>query len=107
MRELPGCLTYHSLRITRYARGPLMSSEESAVVVTGNAYGRVFRERGTVKIVLAALILAGLWYAYDTFQTNRIMSVNWPPLQASKTGLIVLGLLDHGVNGRPPKYIAI
>jgi preprotein translocase subunit SecD len=74
-----------------------MSIEEagSVAVPPRNAYGLFFRERATLKIVIAALVAYGGYIAFGTFQTYRAFQVKWPQIPPSKQGLIVLGLLDR------------
>jgi hypothetical protein len=64
-----------------------------------NAYGKIFRERGTTRIVIGALILGLVWYVYSEVRTQMLMSRKWPALQTESQGLTVLGL--------PRKYVAI
>ena len=77
-----------------------------AYIPPKTAYGRVIRERGTLKLVIAAIVLAVAWYVYDTIHTNMLLGVKWPPLQPAKTGLIVLGLRDKDRPGWKHKYEA-
>lgn len=81
--------------------------DQTASVPAGKtAYGRVFRERGTLKIVLWVLALAALWYAYDSYRTARLIAQKWPPLTVDRTGLTVLGLRDKDRPGWRHKYEA-
>jgi hypothetical protein len=70
------------------------------------AYGRVVRERGTLRVVLGVLALAAIWYAYDSFQTARLIAQKWPPLSVDKAGLTILGLRDKDRPGWRHKYEA-
>src|SRR5579872_7482887 len=74
-----------------------MSIKENSpyVVAPGQtAYGRVIRERGTVKIVIIAILLAIAWFAYDAIHTHLMYQVKWPTLQPVANGLTVVGLRD-------------
>src|SRR2546423_5768752 len=73
----------------------------------GTVYGRVIRERGTTRLLLLAVALAVAWYLYGLWDTNRLLQAHWPPLQPSKTGLIVLGLQDQGMAGKKARFVAI
>lgn len=87
-----------------------MAIEENRPAATApgrTAYGRIVRERGTLKIVLAALALTAIWYVYDTIRVNRMLQVKWPPLQPIPNGLTVLGIHDKDRPGRPKKYETI
>lgn len=85
-----------------------MTDESStATLHRDTAYGRVIREQGTRNLVIAAIVIFVIWYAYSAFQTNRLNQVKWPPLEPSKQGLTVLGLLDQERDGVKPRYIAI
>src|SRR5437588_1013373 len=86
-----------------------MAVDESAagVAPARNAYGRVIRERGTVKIVVGAIVIALVWYAYSTVHTHLLNQVKWPPLQADPGGLTVLGLRDVNKPGWQRRYVAI
>ena len=75
--------------------------------IPGTTYGRVFRERGTLKIVIGAIVLAIAWYAYSTIHTNLLNQVKWPALSVEPAGLTVLGLRDVNRPGWQRKYIAI
>lgn len=75
--------------------------------VPGTAYGRVFRERGTLKIVVGAIIIGVVGYAYAAIRTNMLNQVKWPPLKVEPAGLSVLGLRDVNKPGWQRKYIAI
>lgn len=67
----------------------------------------LLRERGTVRLVVAALVLAAVWYAYASIKVYRMQQVKWPPLKPDPQGLTVLGLQDKDRPGRPRKYVAI
>jgi len=86
-----------------------MAVEENAAgsIPARNAYGRVIRERGTVKIVIGAIVLALVWYVYSTIHTSLLNGVKWAPLTAEPAGLTVLGLQDVNKPGWQRKYIAI
>src|SRR5688500_3322663 len=77
-----------------------------AYIPPKSTYGRIIRERGTMKLVIAAVILTIAWFIYDNVRTNALLAVKWPPLQASKSGLIVLGLRDKDRPGWKHKYEA-
>jgi hypothetical protein len=72
-----------------------------------NAYGRVFRERATWKIVIGAAAIWLVWYIYSAIHTNLLNQVKWPALQVDPAGLTVLGLQDVNRPGKPRKYVAI
>src|SRR5262245_37337760 len=87
-----------------------MAMEENAMeaVAPGRtAYGRVFRERGTLRLVMTAVALGVVWYVYSYIQTERMKQVHWPPLQPVPNGLTVLGLRDKDRPGWHHKYVAI
>lgn len=65
------------------------------------------RERGTLRLVLGALVLTLAWYAYSSIRTQRMLQVKWPALTVDPDGLTVLGLQDGNVPGKPRKYVAI
>ena len=83
-----------------------VNEDNSAYVPQRNAYGRIFRERGTLRIVIAAVALAVGWYVYDSIHTNMMNQVKWPNLQPSEKGLVVLGLRDKDHTGWRHKYEA-
>lgn len=68
---------------------------------------RLIRERGTVRLVVGAVLLAVLWYAYTSIKVYRMQQVKWPPLSVAQDGLTVVGLQDRDRPGRPRKYVAI
>lgn len=68
---------------------------------------RLLRERGTVRLVVGALVLALIWYAWATIRVRMMMHVEWPPLKPDLKGVTVLGLPDKDRPGRPRKYVAI
>ncbi|MBM3494180.1 MAG: hypothetical protein FJX72_07655 [Armatimonadetes bacterium] len=68
---------------------------------------KLFRERGTLKLVLGALALFILWYAYSTYRVFRMQQVRWPALKVVANGLTVVGLQDVNKPGKPRKYVAI
>lgn len=68
---------------------------------------RLLRERGTVRLVVAALVLFGAWYLYSTIKVYRMQQVKWPPLKPVPNGVTVLGLQDKDRPGHPRKYVAI
>lgn len=80
--------------------------DNSMYVPKPSAYGRVIRERGTKRLIFAALALAAIWYVYDTIHTNSMNSVVWPKINASTTGLAVLGLQDKDHMNFQHKYEA-
>jgi hypothetical protein len=82
-------------------------SAEMEVPAAGTAYGRLFRERGTTKIVLGALALALLWYGWDTIRTNQMLATKWPELKPDLKGLTVVGLRDKPKPGWNPRYVAV
>lgn len=87
-----------------------MSVEERSappVAVGRSAYGRVIRERGTRNLVLAAILVAIVWYVYSTIHTNLMLQKRWPPLTPSMSGLTVLGLQDKNRPGWLRKYVAV
>jgi hypothetical protein len=77
-----------------------------AYIPPKSAYGRIIRERGTMRMVIAAAVLVVVYLIYSTIRTNILLGVKWPPLQPSKTGLIVLGLRDKDKPGWKHKYEA-
>ncbi len=83
---------------------------EQDPVATGStaqtAYGRVFRERGTLRIVIVVAVLFVAWYAYTSVRTATLNAKKWPELTASQTGLTVLGLRDKDRPGWRHKYEA-
>jgi len=83
--------------------------ENNPVVATPGrtAYGRFIRERGTMKIILAAIVLIAVWYIYDAIRVNRMLQVKWPVLQPDVNGLTVLGIQDKDRPGQPKKYETI
>jgi hypothetical protein len=83
-----------------------VKEDNSAYVPQRNAYGRIFRERGTLRIVIGAIVLAIAWYIYDSIHTNMMNQVKWPELQPSTKGLTVLGLRDKDRTGWRHKYEA-
>src|SRR5438045_3833817 len=63
------------------------------------AYGRIIREKGTLRlIVLAAALVAG-YFIYDQVHTSLMNQVRWPKLKPTTTGLTVLGLRDKDKPG--------
>ncbi len=71
------------------------------------AYGTIFRERGTRRLVIAAALLAAAWFAFSAIRTQQMRQVKWPALQALPDGLTVLGLQDKDRPGHPRRYMAI
>jgi hypothetical protein len=86
-----------------------MAIEENinqAYIPPKSAYGRIIRERGTLRLVIAAIVLFVAWYIYATIRANMLLGVKWPDLKPSKAGLIVLGLKDKDRPGWKHKYEA-
>lgn len=73
----------------------------------GNAYGRVIRERGTLKVILLAAAVAIIWYSYSSLHVFLMNRVKWPPLQTDPKGLTILGLHTKDFPGSPKKHVAI
>jgi hypothetical protein len=87
-----------------------MAVEEPAAAYPENgrtAYGRFIRERGTLKILIAAVLLTAIWYAYSIVRTNQLLAVSWQPLQPDPNGLTVVGVQDKDRPGSPRKYKVI
>lgn len=74
---------------------------------SGNVYGRIIRERGTTKIVLAFLVLGAVFLLYRQFHTYRVNATQWPQLQPIPDGLTVLGLHDQDRPGKKRRFVAI
>lgn len=72
----------------------------------GTAYGRFIRERGTMKIVLLAVVLAVAWYAYSAIHVHLLLQKKLPPLQPDPHGLTVVGLRDKDRPGWQHVYEA-
>jgi len=68
---------------------------------------RLIREKGTVRLVLGAILLSVAWYAYNSYRVYRMQQVRWPALTAVTDGLTVVGLQDKDRPGKPRKYVAI
>ena len=64
-----------------------------------NAYGNIIRERGTRRILIAALVLGIIWLAYGYVRNQILSNKQWPGLGAEPKALTVLGLI-------PEKYRA-
>jgi hypothetical protein len=84
-----------------------MESPVTAQPVARNAYGRVFRERGTRRLILFALLLWAAWYVYSSVHTSLMQRVEWPALSPDPQGLTVVGLRDKPRHGWTPLYVAI
>jgi len=86
-----------------------MSSSESSPPLPPPAtlYGRVIRERGTVRILVGAAIMGLLYWAYSAVMEARLNETQWPALSPSKEGLVVLGLRDVNRPGWRRKYVAV
>jgi preprotein translocase subunit SecD len=78
---------------------------EAAVPPGKTAYGRVIRERGTVRLVIFAVVAAALWYAAGEFRTYQLNQKQWPALDPDKAGLSVLGIQTKDRAGRKAPYV--
>jgi hypothetical protein len=74
---------------------------------SGNVYGRIIRERGTTKIVLAFLALGVVFLLYRQFHTYRVNATQWTALQPIPNGLTVIGLHDQDRPGKKRRFVAI
>src|SRR5690242_2569896 len=72
----------------------------------GTAYGRVIRERGTVKLVVGAVVLAVVWYMASAVQTRVLLNRTYPALSVDPNGLTVIGIQDKDRPGFQHKYEA-
>jgi preprotein translocase subunit SecD len=72
-----------------------------------NAYGRFIRERGTRRILLAAIVLGLAWYIYSSIHVYLMQQVKWPPLTPTPEGLTVLAVQDKDKPGARKKYVVI
>src|SRR5262245_49198969 len=72
-----------------------------------NAYGKVIRERGTVKLIVGFALILSAYYAYSSIHTNLMNRVKWPAISAEPNGLTVLALRDIARQGWTPKYRAL
>jgi hypothetical protein len=83
-----------------------VQDDNSQYVPKPSAYGRIFREKGTKRLFIAAVAVFVLYRSYGWFNDYRLNQVKWPPLQPSKQGLVVLGLRDKEKTGHFPKFKA-
>lgn len=67
----------------------------------------LFRERGTLRIVIIAIVVGVVWYAYSAISTQIMLGVKWPGLSFDSAGLSVLGLHDRDLPGNPRDFVAI
>lgn len=81
-------------------------NDPARITRAGTTYGRVIRERGTLKLLLGAVGLAVIWYAYSTIHRHMLNQVKWPPLQPVSNGLTVVGLQNKDRPGWKHKYEA-
>lgn len=82
------------------------TNHESVAPAPSTAYRRFLREKGTRRIVVAALALIVLYYVYLTIHYSLMSRVHWPPLKPDLAGLTVVGLQDQPRPGWRPKYKA-
>jgi hypothetical protein len=88
-----------------------MSVEPNYVVDSSSgpatsAYGKVIRERGTLRLLIAAAVAAVLFYGYTVVRTYQLNQKQWPPLQHEANGLTVLGIQTKDRLGKKAPYVA-
>lgn len=83
-----------------------VNPDNSIYVPQPSAYGRIIREKGTLRLVVIAILLAVAWYIYDSVHTSMMNQVKWPTLQPSSAGLVVIGLRDKDRPGWQHRYEA-
>jgi hypothetical protein len=81
-------------------------NDPALIAPAGTTYGRIVRERGTLKIVLGAVILLFVYRSYGIIHSHLLNQVKWPPLQPVSNGLTVVGLQNKDRPGFKHKYEA-
>jgi len=85
---------------------PYVVPEAAAVAPGKTAYGRIVRERGTMRIaiflVLAIFVVRPAYLAIRDYQLNQ---KQWPALDPDKAGLSVLGIQTKDRAGRKAPYV--
>jgi hypothetical protein len=86
-----------------------MSVQENipAPVPYKNAYGKVIREKGTVKLIVGFAVVLSAWFAYNSVHANLMNQMKWPALSSEPSGLTVLALRDVNRPGWNRKYRAL
>jgi hypothetical protein len=79
----------------------------TAPVPFKNSYGKIIREKGTVKLVVAFALVLSAWYAYSSVHANLMNQVKWGVLTTEPTGLTVLALRDVTKPGWTRQYRAL
>lgn len=68
-------------------------------------YGRVIRERGTMRLVIFAIMVAIVWYAVGELRTYQLNQKQWAALDPDSKGLTVLGIQTKDRPGKKAPYV--
>jgi hypothetical protein len=81
-----------------------MSVEQNAAPGR-TAYGRVIRERGTMRLVMLAVAAAIAWYVLGEVRTYQLNQKQWAALDPDLKGLTVLGIQTRDRPGKKAPYV--
>jgi preprotein translocase subunit SecD len=80
-------------------------SVEQNVAPGRTAYGRVIRERGTMRLVILAIVAAIAWYAIGELRTYQLNQKQWAALDPDIKGMTVLGIQTRDRPGKKAPYV--